>query len=534
MLIDEIMRLLEFEPRLLVNDELETVVRYSGDIEKIKGSVNARIDVLDCSFAIIRAKAEEIAKLGKLEQITAVELPKTLSLYAESGKSASCIPSAYVQPYGLSGEGTAVALIDSGIDFFHPEFLDENGRSRILCAWDMTYEPPEVSDFPVGTFGIGRVFEKDELDVMLSSGVPDSPVPLYDSARHGTAVASVAAGSISGVAPKASIIAVKVGNGRNESGSFYSRTTEVIRKYIDAVCENKNAVVCAASGNEGDSSHHFSGVCENGKSVEMFFSASGAGDRFYITLWKNFADTFSFYLYSPSGERSPILLPQNRFYPLRFGDVRASVFFEQPTPYSYSQEIYFVFENEKGLIPEGVWRIEATGENVTDGRFDAWLPTVEDVGTSTVFLSPDRDLTLTLPSTAKNVICVGGYDETTGETSAFSGRGFTRENVYVKPDLVAPAERIVCATPGGGYSSLTGTSVACPFVCGAASLLLEWGIVRKNDPFLFGQRLKAFLRKGASRTKGKIYPDEGAGYGKLCLSETLSLLEKYDRGGAVL
>ena len=55
--------------------------------------------------------------------------------------------------------------------------------------------------------------------------------------------------------------------------------------------------------------------------------------------------------------------------------------------------------------------------------------------------------------------------------------------------------------------------MAAPFVTGACALLMEWGIVNRNDLFLYGQRLKAFLRIGAKRKESLIYPNEEFGYG---------------------
>ena len=67
----------------------------------------------------------------------------------------------------------------------------------------------------------------------------------------------------------------------------------------------------------------------------------------------------------------------------------------------------------------------------------------------------------------------------------------------------------------------TGTSFAAPFVTGAAALLMEWGIVRGNDPFLYGEKVKAYLRRGARRMTGGEYPNEKVGYGMLCVGESI-------------
>ena len=62
---------------------------------------------------------------------------------------------------------------------------------------------------------------------------------------------------------------------------------------------------------------------------------------------------------------------------------------------------------------------------------------------------------------------------------------------------------------------LQGTSFATPFVTGSAALLMEWGIVRGNDPYLYGEKVKAYLRRGAKKVPGfDEYPNEEVGYGE--------------------
>ena len=98
------------------------------------------------------------------------------------------------------------------------------------------------------------------------------------------------------------------------------------------------------------------------------------------------------------------------------------------------------------------------------------------------------------------------------------------ENIS-KPDLVAPAVNIYSSKVGGDYDSFSGTSMASPFVCGSAALMMEWGIVKGNMPFLYGESLKAYLIKGADRSNKRKYPDFGWGYGVLDLKNTFILLE---------
>ena len=73
--------------------------------------------------------------------------------------------------------------------------------------------------------------------------------------------------------------------------------------------------------------------------------------------------------------------------------------------------------------------------------------------------------------------------------------------------------------------------MAAPFVSGSAALLMEWGIIQRNDPFLYGQRIKAFLCANAARSTFLNYPDPVWGYGKLNLCAALAdLVRQRERG----
>ena len=57
---------------------------------------------------------------------------------------------------------------------------------------------------------------------------------------------------------------------------------------------------------------------------------------------------------------------------------------------------------------------------------------------------------------------------------------------------------------------------------GSAALLMEWGIVRENDPYLYGEKVKAYLRRGAKKVPGfDEYPNEEVGYGALCAAQSI-------------
>ena len=140
----------------------------------------------------------------------------------------------------------------------------------------------------------------------------------------------------------------------------------------------------------------------------------------------------------------------------------------------------------------------------------------------TGFLLPSSQTTLTIPSTAARVISVGAYNSRTFAYADFSGRGGIWQNPDVKPDLAAPGVDVTTVAAGGGYAQFTGTSFAVPFVTGGAALLMEWGIIRGNDPYLYGEKVKAYLQRGARPLPGFTeYPNPQVGYGALCVRASL-------------
>lgn len=51
---------------------------------------------------------------------------------------------------------------------------------------------------------------------------------------------------------------------------------------------------------------------------------------------------------------------------------------------------------------------------------------------------------------------------------------------------------------------------------------MEWGIVRGNDPYLYGEKVKAYIRKGARPLRGEPgLPNARVGYGALCVADSL-------------
>lgn len=207
----------------------EVIVKYSGPEEGLSGEGISVVPLLG-GYAVVTIPETEIDAFSRRTQVEFVEKPKRLYFATAQGKRASCISSVQTGREGLSGEGILVGAADSGIDYFHPDFRNEDGTTRILKLWDQT-----VPGNPPKGYVTGSEYTEEEINEALSLSETEGRrlVPVRDISGHGTAVLGIAAGNgrassgeNRGVAYKSGIIAVKLGVPREDS---FPRTTELIQ-----------------------------------------------------------------------------------------------------------------------------------------------------------------------------------------------------------------------------------------------------------------------------------------------------------------
>ena len=535
----------------------EVIVKYSGPEEGLSGKGISVVPLLG-GYAVVTIPETEIDAFSRRTQVEFVEKPKRLYFATAQGKRASCISSVQTGREGLSGEGILVGAADSGIDYFHPDFRNEDGTTRILKLWDQT-----VPGNPPRGYVTGSEYTEEEINEALSLSETEGRrlVPVRDISGHGTAVLGIAAGNgrassgeNRGVAYKSGILAVKLGIPREDS---FPRTTELIQAvdylvrqslemgmpmainlsfgnnygshrgdslletYLNSVSNMGRLCICTGTGNNGNQALHTGGNIRTGEIQEIELGVSPYEAALNVQLWKHYEDVMEIYLENPAGERIGPLYENLGPQRYRAGDTELLIYYGKPGPYFVTQEIYIDFIPTGIYVDSGVWKIILRGKDIKDGEYFLWLPGGNVLNPLTSFYLPRAEGTLTIPSTALRLISVGAYDSRSDVYADFSGRG-SRFLPYGKPDFVAPGVDITAPRPGGSYGSFTGTSFAAPFATGSCALLMEWGIVKGNDPFLYGEKVKAYLRRGARRLPGyEEFPNETVGWGALCVKGSI-------------
>ncbi len=547
-----------------LNRTWEVIVKYHGSLLFLR-EISIGVEELLAGYAILTIPESKMGLLSEIEEIEYVEKPKRLYFQVFEGKQASCILPVTIRPPYLSGKDILLGIADSGIDYQHPDFRNTDGSTKIVAIWDQSLTPDAEKGWnaPEG-FLTGVEFTADEIDKALAGeGSETAQMPVRDISGHGTAVAGIAAGR-EGVAPESGLVVVKLGTPAADS---FPRTTELMRaltylvkkalllqkpiainisfgntygshdgtslleRFLDNVSEVGRCVICVGSGNEANARGHISGNALSETKVEL---AVGDYERtFSVQIWKNYADIFRITLASPGGRSvafSTDDLGPEQMRRISLEETDILLYIGEPTPYSAQQEIYLDFLPKERYVNRGIWSFTLAPVRVVTGNYSMYLPSQAAIGDDTGFYRATPDTTLTIPSTASRVITVGAYNTVDQAYADFSGRGYffatdAGERLGItqsKPDLVAPGTGIRSARAGGGYEYVTGTSFATPFVTGAAALLMEWGIVMGNDPYLYGQKVKAYLQRGARELPGfEAFPNVLVGYGALCLEDSL-------------
>ena len=473
------------------------------------------------------------------------------------------------QPYlRLLGSGVLFGIVDTGIDYTLPVFRYEDGTSKIQFLFDQN-----TNDNPPNGFYLGTEYTNEQINAALKSEHPYEIVPERDESGHGTFLASIAAGrpvgDFIGAVPDAEIIAVKLRPARpfyrkyycvpdSQLFAFESSATMVGVEYILKTARklNRPAVIClglgtnlgghdgyalfeeylgnvsglpgvclcTAAGNESRARHHTQGIVPaQGLTRNIDIKVGkNAGDVF-ISIWNGVSDRMGVSVRSPTGELVGRVPPKTGFkQETSLVLEKASVFVEYYFPLEAAGSQLTIVKLLRAT--EGIWTIILDGDIILDGTFHAWLPINGFVSPDVEFLSATPYYTLTVPSTMIGSITCGAYDSSNNTLYSDSSWSPNRieENTL---ELVAPGVNVGGYFPSG-YGAMSGTSVATAITAGACAQMLEWGIVKGNDPALNTYQIRAYLIRGCERSNTIKYPSKQWGYGTLNLMQTFQYMRE--------
>lgn len=456
--------------------------------------------------------------------------------------------------FGLTGKGVIVAIVDSGIDFNHPDFInyDQDGRptSRILCFWDTLSDAyasgqlgsPAPISYPNGA-PIGTVYSRDELTAELAERrLGRARIVEWDTNGHGTACAGIAAGNgnaskdkYQGVASQADIIAVRVGHGPGLENSYL---LNAVTAWLNDMAGKRPLVVsCSFGGQNGP--HDGSLIQERHLSAR--FSPAAPGRAICIAAGNE----------AKRGLHAELQFgkPGSELSWVANSEADLSIFVETPdsddlqmskleiSPWvrvnhtTDRTEILFELDPGAGRL---------TLSSVSGKSYVAHAYFSYGVATFSQELRSASRL-VGEPATAAGAIAVGSYDWndrfdqhgqivylldavtrkelSVGELSQYSNAGYLTADGFAKPDIVAPGQWFTAPASMNSradrdtshyYQSFVGTSAATPYMAGVIALLLE------KDPSLTVGEIRQALKKAASQDQFTGSPPNPEwGYGKL-------------------
>lgn len=538
-------------------DTWELIVKYQGDLKAYESN-SIQIEELIFGYAIVTTDRDGWIFLSGLREVEYIEKPRPIFSQAILGQESSCITPVKKEPYRLTGRGVLAAVIDSSVDFENVHFRKEDKTTRILALWDQNAEgegrPPEG-------FAIGREYNAVQINETLDGA---RIVTTQDVSGHGTAVAGILAGGktdvFEGVATECSLLVVKL---RQNVGEPFTQSADIMRavayclkkakefgmplvinlsygtvwgshkgdslleRFINNASEIGKTCIVVGSGNEGNSGRHYrkKGQPKDSDRVELTVEEYDFG--FGIHIFYPGAEKYRFSLITPYGDE--IILPElNGLYRGEARGIVVETVSSEATPYASFAEVYMQVVPRDLYVPAGTWYLEIIPVRSVTGEVDIYLSGTFSANRQTRFVQPEQNLTLTIPSTAERVITVGAYSAYNNGYASFSGQGEQgRSELYspLKPDILAPGVEVRTIRRGGGYTNVTGTSFAAPFVSGSIALLMEWAIIKGNDPYLYGEKMKALLQGSARKQTGlaKI-PNAREGWGFLCLADAFRIL----------
>nr|MCM0165349.1 S8 family peptidase [Paeniclostridium ghonii] len=441
----------------------------------------------------------------------------------------------------VTGSGVLIAILDSGIDYLHEDFIYPDKTSKIAYLWDQT-----IYGKPPKGYKIGTEYTKEDINKAIQSN--DKSLTKDDSG-HGTMISGICSGlgnlnkQYEGVAPDSELIIVKLkkidGNYDStflEAGIRYAYEKSIEEKkpivinlslgsnsligateniLKEAPAFNKGVCIVSAAGNEGNTQTHSMGKINFvGEQKYIEIEIDENEKLLEINIWVNKPDKISASIITPSGRESKLMKVSNYNEVSGLFDIEATwyvISYVYPTGYSGQEQIKILLKN----ATRGIWKIRLKGEYITNGVYNAYLPNKSIINPGTKFIDPSTTHTINYPSTYGNVIVAGGFNLLENSIWPPSSRGPTI-NGLSRPDIVAPGVNIISTYPGNDYATMTGTAASAAYLGGSIALYLQYALVDNYYPFKgFTNIIRTYIHAGAKKNEQIVYPNDIYGYGFL-------------------
>lgn len=467
----------------------------------------------------------------------------------------------YKNPYiSPTGKDIIIVIIDSGINYLHPDFIKSDNTTKIISIWDQesTLKPP-----PEG-YLFGSEFTREEINEYIKRN--DSSLSV-DNIGTGTIAAGIAAGlgrgnsSYDGVAVDAELVVIKLKSYKDTfaKGKINYEESDFLAgiKYALEVADRENKrmiinltvgarstsgievsildsfeeldgsgriVVCGA-GNEGNTDIHYSGNIQMADKSQDIIIQVGEQVNLDITLCPIGPDKIGAAIISPGGEMSYVInyAPEPFVYRgrLNLEDTSYEMRYIYPWIKSGNEMLDITLKN----IKPGIWTLRIFPEFIINGNYSVYLPNKNLISPQTRFTDSSSDATITLFGVIKKVITVGAYNDRTDSLWIGSSKGPVVKR-QIKPDIVAPGVDIIGPYQNDAYNTATGTGVSSSVVAGIVAIMMSYIISQEEESrnLLFSEPLKTFLMLGATRKEIYTYPNMAQGYGILNLRNTLAAI----------
>jgi len=480
----------------------------------------------------------------------------------DQGGTARKPPSGFEYGSEITAAMMRQAMIDGKALSVAPTLVEK--QSQMVVGSHGTH----VASIAAGKSGICR---EADIAAVLINIAPDERSrrqSFYDSTRVAHAIdwiLRVAAEKDANGRDKYSGVSINISLGTN--GHAHDASSALSR-WIDHAMAIPGRCVSVAAGNAGQEAARYQGdigfvmgrIHTSGsvpakdlhQDIEWIVVGDGRVDvsENELEIWYGPQDRFAIQVKTPAGQWLEKISPREFIENRRLPDgSMISIYNELYHPANGANyiSVYLTpFFSDEGMIgvPKGTWTVRLIGLDVRDGRYHGWIERddprpIGRIGPDETWAFPSffsersnvDDSSVGSLACGRFIISVANLDEVSDRINITSSQGPTRDGRN-KPDIAAPGTRIRAAkafsTPDDPWIEMSGTSMASPYVCGVAGLMLN------INSALTSSQIEGIMQRTAQPLPGATFAwKNDAGYGRInaeaCLAEAMAVSQRQDR-----